>query len=71
WWFMIDWHWEVFFYYKLKIWGCELTVSQTPTFIIEPFFNAALVFAKVQLSYVFLSMQIIIFCKNILLNRIM
>ena len=35
---MIDWHWEVFFYYKLKRWGCELTVSQTPTFIIEPFF---------------------------------
>jgi len=34
---MIDWHWEVFFYYKLKRWGCELTVSQTPTFIIEPF----------------------------------
>jgi len=33
---MIDWHWEVFFYYKLKRWGCELTVSQTPTFIIEP-----------------------------------
>jgi len=37
---MIDWHWEVFFYYKLKRWGCELTVSQTPTFIIEPFFYA-------------------------------
>jgi len=35
---MIDWHWEVFFYYKLKRWGCELTVSQTPTFIIEPLF---------------------------------
>jgi len=33
---MTDWHWEVFFYYNLKRWGCELTVSQTPTFIIEP-----------------------------------
>ncbi|RBP56798.1 hypothetical protein DFR55_1381, partial [Herbinix hemicellulosilytica] len=33
-----DWHWEVFFYYNLKRWGCELTVSQTPTFIIEPYY---------------------------------
>lgn len=44
---MIDWHWEVFFYYKLKRWGCELTVSQTPTFIIEPLLKSLL---KVHIS---------------------